>query len=47
MRSLFLDYVGYIKGKYFLVNIDSLSKLMELNMCGKVYVRHTLGGIEK
>lgn len=32
-EALRMDYVGLIKGRYLLVKIDYLSKLVELDVC--------------
>lgn len=42
-----MDYVGTIKGRYLLVKIDYLSKLVELDVCVQADSEHTIKGIER
>lgn len=42
-----MDYVGPIKGRYLLVKIDYLSKMVELDVCLQVDTKHTIARVEK
>lgn len=46
-EALRMYYVGPIKGKYLLMKLDYLNKLVELNVCSQKDNGHPIRGIEK
>lgn len=42
-----MDYISPIKGKYLLVKLDYLSKLVELYVCAETHGGHFIDGVER
>lgn len=42
-----MDYVGFIEGKYNLVKLDYMSKLVELDVCDRANSGPSIEGVKK